>query len=322
MRLRIVKTAAAAGFICFLSLLQPQILSDTSTAGYDLTFFLVSDLHYGLNENTAASNQAVIDEINALPGTPYPEGILRGKVKKPLGVVVPGDLVEHGHKKTGLKEWEAYTRDFGVAGEGRIVFPVYEGFGNHDGGEEHPIRQGIKNRNPQRPGLTHISKNGFHYSWDWEGIHFIQLNLFPGTVADEIPNPMGLPFQGSWKEPLYSLKFLRADLKKHTKTTKQPVILFMHYGFDVWGKYCWSERERKVFYKVIKNYHVVAIFFGHTHVVQTVKWKGISTFCVGSSQKSSGPGEFMVVHIRKNKMYVLERKIDNWGIVYKIKLKK
>ena len=316
---RIVKTTAAAGLLCLLYLIQPQVLSKTSAAAYNLTFFLVSDLHYGLNENTAAYNQAVIDEINALPGTPYPEGILRGRVKQPMGVAVLGDLVDHGHKKIGQKEWEAYTRDFGVAGEGRIAFPVYEGFGNHDGGEEHPIRQGIKNRNPKRPGLSHISKNGFHYSWDWEGIHFIQLNLYPGTVADEISNPFELPFKGSWKEPLYSLKFLKADLKKQIQDKKHPVILFMHYGFDEWGRYCWSERERKVFYKAIKDYHVTAVFFGHTHVVQSVKWKGIPTFCVGSSQKNSGPGEFLVVHIRKNKMYVLERKINNWGIVYKIK---
>jgi len=318
---KIVKITASAVLFYLLSLFHPQVLSDSSTPRRNLTFFLIGDTHYGFNENTAAYNQAVIDEINALPGTPYPEAAFTGKVKIPKGVVVLGDLVEHGHKKIGLKEWEEYSRDFGVAGEGRIAFPVYEGFGNHDGGIEHGIRQLIKDRNYKRPGVEHISKNGFHYSWDWEGIHFIQLNLFPGTTADEIPNPLGFPFEGSWKEPLYSLKFLRSDLKNHIKTKKQPVIIFFHYGFDTWGNYSWSERERKVFYKVIKDYHVIAIFFGHTHFIQSVKWKGIPTFCVGSTQKKYGPGEFMVVNIRKNKMFVLVRKLHYWNTVYKVKFK-
>lgn len=317
--MRLLKTTAAGVFLFLLLLPQPQVLSDTSTTGRELTFFLLGDTHYGLNKNTADYNRAIVDEMNALPGTPYPEAILTGTVKTPIGVVVVGDLVEHGHKKIGLKEWEEYTRDFGVVGEGRIAFPVYEGFGNHDGGLEHGIRQLIKDRNAQRPGLAHISKNGYHYSWNWEGIHFIQLNLFPGTVADKIPNPLNLPLEGSWREPLYSLKFLRADLKKHLRTKKQPVIIFMHFGLDPWGFYWWSFRERKVFYNVIKEYPVQAIFFGHTHLVQSFKWKGIPTFCVGSTQKKKSPGEFMVVNINKNIMYVLVRKLHYWREVYKVR---
>jgi cytolysin (calcineurin-like family phosphatase) len=316
-----LKTTAAGVFLFLLSFLQPPVLSDTSTAGRNLTFFLLGDTHYGLNKNTADYNRAIIDEINALPGTPYPEAVLTGTVEIPRGVVVVGDLVEHGHKKIGLKEWEEYTCDFGVVGEGRIAFPVYEGFGNHDGGLEHGIRQLIKDRNAQRAGLAHLSKNGYHYSWNWEGIHFIQLNLFPGTVADKIPNPLNLPLEGSWREPLHSLKFLKADLKKHLHTKTQPVIIFMHFGVDPWGFYWWSNRERKVFYKAIKEYPVQAIFFGHTHVVQSFTWKGIPTFCVGSSQKKKRPGEFMVVNIKNNKMYVLVRKLHYWSAVYKVKFK-
>ena len=314
-----MKTTAAAGFLCLLSLCQPQILSDTSAAGRNLTFFVIGDTHYGRNENTTAYNQALIDAMNSLPGTPFPSGTIRGIVKPPRGVAVLGDLVDHGDKKIGLKEWEEFIRDFGLVGEGRLAFPVYEGFGNHDGGMEHPIRQEIKNRNTRRSDLVHISKNGLHYSWNWDGIHFIQLNLFPGTEADEIYNPLGLTMEGSWKEPLYSLKFLRADLKKYLQAKNQPVIIFMHYGFDPCGLYWWSKRERNVFYKVIKAYQVQAIFFGHSHMVQFVKWKGIPTICVGSSQKEKDLGEFMVVHIRRDRIYVLERQIDHWGAVYKVK---
>jgi len=305
-------------FFCFFSLAVYQFSACSTISGRDLTFFLAGDPHYGLSEKTTAYNQAVIDAMNSLPGTPYPPGTIPGRVKPPRGVAVLGDLVEDGGGEFGSEQWKKFIHDFGVAGEGRIAFPVYEGFGNHDGGEEHPIRQGIKNRNPQRPGVTHISKNGFHYSWDWEGIHFIQLNLFPGTDADRIINPWGGYFERSWKEPLHSLEFLKADLNQHAKDEAQPITIFMHYGFDENGLGWWSERERDVFYTTIKDFNVLAIFWGHTHMVQSIEWHGIPTFCVGSTQKSSGPGEFVVVHITDGTMYVMERKLKYWGMVYKI----
>jgi cytolysin (calcineurin-like family phosphatase) len=295
-----------------------QVLACLSTQGHDLTFFLAGDTHYGLSAKTAAYNRAVVDAMNSLPGTPYPPGTIPGTVKNPRGVAVLGDLVEEGEGEMGLEQWEEFTRDFGVCGEGWIDFPVYEGFGNHDGGAEQPVRQGIKLRNTQRAGLAHISKNGFHYSWNWEGIHFIQLNLFPGIEADRIINPWGNYFEGSWKEPLHSVDFLRADLEKYAKAKNQPIIILMHYGFDPYGLGWWSERERDVFYKTIKDYNILAIFWGHTHMVQSIEWRGIPTFCVGSTQKSNGPGEFLVVHITNGTMYIMERKLRRWGTVFKV----
>jgi len=314
----IAKKAAAAVFLFILFFTAHLILSGSLTAGRDLTFFLAGDTHYGFSEKTAAYNRAIIDAMNALPGTPYPEGTIPGRVKKPQGVAVLGDLVEEGEGELGSKQWEEFTQDFGIRGEGRIDFPVYEGFGNHDGGADQPIRRGIKIRNTKRLGVAHISKNGYHYSWDWEGIHFIQLNLFPGTEADRIINPWGGYFEGSWKEPLHSLEFLGADLEKCAKDKKQPIIILMHYGFDPYGLGWWSEREQTVFYEAIKDYNVMAIFWGHTHMVQAIKWHGIPTFCVGSTQKSNGPGEFLVVHITDNTMYIMERKLRRWGVVYKV----
>ena len=295
-----------------------QVFACVSSHHDNFTFFLAGDTHYGLSEKTAAYNHAVVDAMNSLPGTPYPPETVSGTVDKPLGVAVLGDLVEEGDGEQGSTQWKKFTRDFGVCGEGRIDFPVYEGFGNHDGGADQPVRQGIKTRNTKRSGLANVSKNGFHYSWDWEGIHFIQLNLFPGTEADRIINPWGGYFEGKWKEPLNSLDFLRDDLFKNASAKKQPVILFMHYGFDPYGLGWWSEREREVFYNTIKNYNILAIFWGHTHMVQSVEWCGIPTFCVGSTQKSNGPGEFLVVYITDDTMYVMERKLKYWGAVFKV----
>ena len=295
-----------------------QVFSSPATTFRSLTFLLAGDTHYGLNTKTAAYNRAIVDAMNSLPGILYPPKTVTGTVNKPRGVAVLGDLVEEGEGEMGSKQWEEFTGDFGVCGEGRIDFPVYEGFGNHDGGAEQVVRQGIKLRNTQRAGLVHISKNGFHYSWNWEGIHFIQLNLFPGTEADRIINPWGNYFEGSWKEPLHSLEFLRTDLEKYMKANNQPIIILMHYGFDPYGLGWWSERERDVFYKTIKDYNVLAIFWGHTHMVQSIEWRGIPTFCVGSTQKSNGSGEFLVVYITDDTMYVMERKLKYWGAVFKV----
>ena len=36
--------------------------------GYEVTFFLTSDLHYGVSPTVAAANAETVDAMNALPG--------------------------------------------------------------------------------------------------------------------------------------------------------------------------------------------------------------------------------------------------------------
>ncbi|HOT69620.1 MAG TPA: hypothetical protein PLW30_08110, partial [Candidatus Saccharicenans sp.] len=72
-----------------------------------------------------------------------------------------------------------------------------------------------------------------------------------------------------------------------------------------------------LFYKAIKNYNVIAIFWGHSHLSQFISWKGINTWCVGSGQQDPEPGQFFVVNINPKEMIVAERKKDGWGLVMK-----
>ncbi len=59
----------------------------------NLTFFVASDPHYGYDmfENNEKINKSAIDDMNALPGTKYPD-IIGGSVKTPKGVLIPEDL--------------------------------------------------------------------------------------------------------------------------------------------------------------------------------------------------------------------------------------
>jgi len=283
----------------------------------DLTFYLVSDTHYGASLTINSANQTTIDIMNGLPGTKFPAEAGGGLVRTPRGVLVLGDLVDEGGAEDAPHFWQQFVADYGLNGEGRLAFPVYEGVGNHDGGQEDYIRWQVRGRNLQRKRQAGIYTTGLHYSWDWENVHFVHLNLYPGSGGEDIINPWGTYFEGSWKYPEHSLEFLIDDLDKNVGKSGRPVVIIQHYGFDDWSKGWWSENERVLFYKAIKNYNVIAIFWGHSHLSQFISWKGINTWCVGSGQQDPEPGQFFVVNINPKEMIVAERKKDGWGLVMK-----
>ena len=49
-----------------------------------------------------------------------------------------------------------------------------------------------------------------HYSWDWDQVHFVHLNLFAGTQKAGV--------EQKW-DPYKSLDFLKADLEKQVGGT-------------------------------------------------------------------------------------------------------
>lgn len=156
-------------------------------------------------------------------------------------------------------------------------------------------------------------------------MHFVQLGVYAGQEGDDIINPWDKHFEGTWRFPGHSLEFLEQDLAKNVGQSGRPVVLLQHYGFDDWGLGWWSERERQAFYQVIRNYRVIAIFWGHTHVVQFINWRGIPTWCAGAGQHDPEPGEFLVVNINPEQMTVAERQVKgggSWGQYWKIRLDK
>lgn len=251
----------------------------------DLTFFTCSDTHYLPEASSNTTRTAIVDIMNALPGRKYPDVIGGGIVAIPRGVIVPGDLVDHGQAPMALvrKEWAMWTADFGLNGEGRLKFPVYEGYGNHDLNSNFLVENEIKKRNLSRLNVVAISSNGFHYAWEWDGIHFIQLNLYP---ADE--RPKGVKGQ----PPRYALQFLKDELQKNVGTSRKPVVVSYHYQpTDTW----WTEEEKEAFYEVMRHYNVILLIHGHQGRASIYDWKGVTVI---DNNDFRGTGAF-VVHIHK-----------------------
>src|SRR5262249_25344349 len=163
--------------------------------------------------------------LNKLPGTPFPEAVGGGTVPAPRGVLHGGDLIDSGDRNGDVyprmhkTEWDAYAADFGLDGkDGRLKYPVYEVHGNHDSPPGDGLVVGkIIERNKKRPGVTHLSKNGLHCSWDWGPVHFVTL----GIVVGADPNVK----RKRRYNPLDSLDFLSADLKGKVGDSGRPVVL-------------------------------------------------------------------------------------------------
>lgn len=278
----------------------------------DITFFVGSDTHYG-RENNAAINRRVIDEMNALPGTPLPASVGGGFVRTPRGVVLNGDLLDEGFtKETAPANWAEFCRDYGLTGaDGRLCFPLYEGFGNHDGGPTKSfVRAGIKERNARRIGLKAVSENGLHYSWDWDDLHLAQLNLFGGSGPADVKG-----VNGSEHDPGQSLEFLRYDLGQNAGTSGRPVITFQHFawlgGMSDW----WHLEAKNRFRDVVKPYNIVCLINGHSHGASFVPWDDLLTIHDGSTARGEGDtGDFLVVRVTEKELIVVQRKLGEWGI--------
>ena len=297
-----------------------------SPSDEDLTFFVVADLHYGSTVNSRDINRLMAKSMNSLPGQSYPEEFgLKGKVHTPRGVVVLGDIVDDGDSVEAEKFWQEYVEDFGLKGDKLLAFPVYEGFGEHDGASNGLVRTNLKNRNKLRPELKSISADGLHYSWDWGKVHFVQLNLYPGSVGEEYLNIWGRRFTGDARYPKHSLEFLIEDLRRNVGSSGRPVVIFQHYGFDSWSEAWWTQKERAAFLQAIQPYNVIAIFWGHSHVIQSLAWNGIKTWCAGTINNDPESGNYLVVNIktgrRSGQMIVASRKAEKWASAEKFSFK-
>ncbi len=284
----------------------------------DVTFFVSSDSHYG-RENNAAINRRVIDEMNALPGTPLPSSVGGGFVRTPRGVILNGDLLDEGfNKDTAPALWAEFCRDYGLTGtDGRLCFPMYEGFGNHDGGPTKSfVRAGIKERNPKRIGLKEISPDGHHYSWDWDHLHLVQLNLFGGASPADVKG-----VNAAEHDPEMALQFLHDDLARHVGSTGRRVITFQHFGWLGGMADWWQGEAKERFYDEVKPYQVACLINGHSHGAAFVPWHDLLTIHDGSTARGEGDnGDFMVVRVTAKELIVIQRKLGEWGIYKRMNL--
>jgi len=247
----------------------------TTAAARDITFISTSDPHYRhLDHDRGHHNElnaASVDEMNRIAEEEWPERLGGGPIAIPRGVLSIGDLVDDGDHRRGdrnvtAEQWKHYTADFGVDGtDARLRFPTFEAWGNHDGPPVGKEKNGFSTqaqlvaRNRQRLEAGQISSlhpNGLHHSWDWDDVHFVQLNMYPADTQ----NPK-VRYNPVWHDPQGALTFLREDLAAKVGDSGRPVVLISHCGFDTdW----WHPDDWAAAYETAKDYNVILYLYGHT----------------------------------------------------------
>ncbi len=253
---------------------QPPGPKRARRTGSDVTFFVVSDTHfgYGYPELDAltpdpvghpvgleAQNKKMLERMNTLPGRRLPQEF-GGVVAKPRGLLITGDLTEWGREP----EWNRFVAYYGLrGGDGLCAFPVFEAIGNHDKVPGPWVEEQVAKRHARR-----------FYSWDWDDLHFVSLS--------EAPDDEGLAF-------------LRDDLAQLEPGV--PVVIYFHFALEgPWSTDNWfSKGDFKTrLAKTIEKSHVIAIFHGHHHANGHYKWHGIDVYKPGAVKDTTGT--FTVAH--------------------------
>ena len=197
------------------------LVRDPASAKREFWFMTASDSQFTNIEQMipTAKDYAQVTSAPAMP-----------RLGKPAFLATAGDLTMNGSQY----EWDMY--DF-IRGQSKI--PVYEGFGGHDGNCLDP-RCTVSFE--QRIGPP-------YYSWDYGGVHFIQLVYETGYLRTPARER-----QSDW---------LQADLK--SLPPKMPVIAVSHYPLDAG----WFDQRRD------EGINVICQIGAHWHVVQAGSRGGV-----------------------------------------------
>jgi predicted phosphodiesterase len=254
------------------------------------SFFIVGDTHYcadeadikEMDETSALYNSRLVKWLNELPGTEFSAEVGGGKVPEPKGVIHAGDIVDNGDKgmpklKMAETEIAAFSDEWGLnGGDGKLKWAVREVHGNHDGPRgDTVVVEEIKKRNKRRAGLANVSPNGLHYSWDWEGVHFVALGLVVSATPEVTRRRR---YAG-----LDSLAFLQQDLAEKVGSSGRPVVLVHHVDVARYSEAVpdekvvgneWDYADVQAYYATLQKYNVAAAICGHTHVRNIFRWNG------------------------------------------------
>jgi len=275
-------------------------------SNFGITFFVVADTHFDPPPESdqyyhIVAINSVCGSINNKSAAVWPEfiegkatnfGSAGEKIEMPKGVILAGDITDRAEPKSLELLKNRYEKG---DGDKVINFPVFVGLGNHDLDPQHVVdsaevyrtymlnyvAERHEGKNAPVP-VTNFDSESKNYSWDWEGIHFVQTHRFAGNTENGLPN---------------SINWLREDLSKYASNNK-PVVIIQHYGFDGWSLKWYSDEEKEILFNTIKDYNVIAIFVGHNHVAENLIWKGIDIFQVNNAwPDSDGNGSFSVCKI-------------------------
>jgi len=208
------------------------------------------------------------------------------------GLIIAGDLTEHTYQWEILKLYNTLlgteeTDVNAILNHSEELDRLYEGLGNHDMrrgsccdgvGERCVCQSALNNIISRSDRQDQLRSQPPHYSWEWNGIRFVQLNLLPGDEAESMWNGLN-------RDPKDALKFLQAELED--AGPDKNVIVVHHYGMDRFSNKWWSEETKQAYKEVIEDYRVVAIVTGHLHWTRRRSlmqqcWNGVTAVTVGS----------------------------------------
>jgi len=234
-------------------------------------------------------------------------------VSRIRGVLMAGDITQNGRdaREPLANEYGVFVADYGLCGNRSLRFPMFEGYGNHDFrswqnllyGNEHPVADSVSVRNAYRVGLTNQAPGrAGHYSWNWDGVHFINLNLCPSDTVPLVPDaPLGA------RDPGRALTYLVNDLAG--VGPERPVVIMHHY-YPHAATFEWDQAQIDAYGNAINGYQVIAILYGHAHNTSNGTWRGIPIFNLGSpyyqSYNPDGRGHFTVFRITSDRLYAFD----------------
>jgi hypothetical protein len=259
----------------------------------------------GCPKNSGAGpnhNVLIRQAINSLTVHDWPGGAGFYREGKPYdhvrGVVIAGDLTQAGSESipAGVRtcrEYSAYRDAFGRCGsEGKLVFPVYDVYGNHDfprslapgNADYHPVIDYLDRINADhRPGAAgdlydDPSEGTGHFAWRWDDIWFVNVNLKPGFNNEVIEQTSNGTVRIA--DPHRSRGFLKSFLLSQPNSTTRQIVVVAHYPINSSR----IEAEEKASFckllhnaqhaggdfvgigqKLSKTYPVIAYLHAHTH---------------------------------------------------------
>ncbi len=313
-------------------------------APVEATFLFVADVHAcrtanGLSPNcqqegkTDAALLRSVAALNAIGEKHWPaeiNGIATGlrsagsRIGTPFGLVVGGDMTDDGggqviQPSEGTQLLQFSQRYQQGVGPDRVNVPVYVGLGNHDLDQNGPPNHVDWYRREMRDYVEVNHRAGVFfkppvpvtsydvdtdcYSWDWGGLHLVQTHRFAGDTGHGAVS--GLPW-------------LKQDLATYAADGR-PVILFQHYGWDVFSierwdaakgtfddegagaPHWWSEADRQALLAALRGYNVIGIFHGHQHeTAMTYRGDGLDLF----KPKAAYMGGFALARVTGDSMDV------------------
>jgi len=302
-----------------------------------VNFLAFGDPQIGYNKTRGLIDRFVSEQhaaaLNEIEGKAWPLSfdLDEDKVVSNIrGVLIAGDLIEHGFSNDGEEEFDIFLDVYGLCGDKQLNYPAYEGYGNHDftrgvgyDGYQHIISSvGLRNlyRQSMPEDKTTISEEDrAHYSWRWDDIHFVNLNLKAGNKEQGIGKKADYS-RVRFKTPKKSLDFLIDDLERNVGSSGRAIVLMMHYPPKAEDKH-YEEGELDAFYETIENYNIIAIVAGHSHSRKHYLWHGINVFEAGGpfvgTEEDRREGNYLLFKIKStNDINIATLKVAGirWGL--------